>query len=167
MTLLSLNTGMRQGELFSLDWASVDLRMKTISVLANHSKGNKTRTIPLNPEAHAVLTTIKPEIAKGLVFKSPVTGGKFNNVKKAWGEVTKDAKVPELKWHDLRHDFASQLVTRSWHPALKQMLWRCCRSNTIGTTRNKMMPHSAYQINILPKWLALWVSPCEAEINLH
>jgi integrase len=112
MVLLSLNTGMRQGELFSLDWASVDLRLKTISVLASHSKGNKTRTIPLNAEAHAVLTAIKPEVAKGLVFKSPVTGGKFNNVKKAWAEVTKAAKVPDLRWHDLRHDFASQLVMK-------------------------------------------------------
>ena len=112
MVLLSLNTGMRQGELFSLAWESVDLRLKTITVLASHSKGNKTRTIPLNTEAHAVLTTIKPQVAKGLVFKSPVTGGKFNNVKKAWAEVTKAAKVPDLRWHDLRHDFASQLVMK-------------------------------------------------------
>jgi integrase len=112
MVLLSLNTGMRQGELFSLAWESVDLRLKTISVLASHSKGNKTRTIPLNAEAHAVLTTIKPEVAKGLVFKSPVTGGKFNNVKNAWAEIAKVGKVPDLRWHDMRHEFASQLVMR-------------------------------------------------------
>ena len=112
MVLLSLNTGLRQGELFNLAWESVDMHLKTITVLASHSKGNKTRTVPLNVEAHAVLTTIKPEAAKGLVFKSPVTGGKFNNVKKAWAEVTKAAKVPDLRWHDLRHDFASQLVMK-------------------------------------------------------
>ena len=91
MVLLSLNTGMRQGELFSLAWESVDLSLKTITVLASHSKGNTTRVIPLNPEALAVLTTIKPDAPKGLVFKSPVTGGRFNNVKKAWAEVTKAA----------------------------------------------------------------------------
>jgi integrase len=112
MVLLSLNTGMRQGELFSLTWANIDLRTKTITVLASHSKGNKTRTIPLNNEALAVLTTIKPEAAAGLVFKSPVSGGRFDNVKKAWAEVTKAAKLPDLRWHDLRHDFASQLVMR-------------------------------------------------------
>lgn len=110
MVLLTLNTGMRQGELFSLAWDAVDLRMKTISVLASHSKGNATRTIPLNAEARAVLAAIRPESAKGLVFRSPVTGARFNNVKKAWTEVTKAAKVPDLRWHDLRHDFASQLV---------------------------------------------------------
>lgn len=112
MVLLSLNTGMRQGELFSLAWESVDLSLKTITVLASHSKGNKTRVIPLNGEAHAVLTTIKPDLAKGFVFKSPVTGGRFNNVKKAWAEITKAAGVPDLRWHDLRHDFASQLVMK-------------------------------------------------------
>lgn len=112
MVLLTLNTGLRQGELFSLTWEHVDLRLKTLTVLASHSKGNNTRTVPLNGEALTVLTTIKPEAAAGLVFKSPVSGGRFNNVKKAWAEVTKAAKVPDLRWHDLRHDFASQLVMR-------------------------------------------------------
>ena len=112
MVLLSLNTGLRQGELFSLAWESVDLARKTSTVLASHSKGNTTRVIPLNAEALAVLTTIKPEVAAGLVFKSPVSGNRFDNVKKAWAEVTKAAKLPELRWHDLRHDFASQLVMK-------------------------------------------------------
>lgn len=112
MVLLSLNTGVRQGELFSLAWESVDMRLKTISVLARHSKGNATRTIPINAEALTVLTAIRPTPAEGLVFKSPINGGRFNNVKKAWAEITKAAKLPDLRWHDLRHDFASQLVMR-------------------------------------------------------
>jgi integrase len=112
MVLLSLNTGMRQGELFALAWPAVDLERKTITVLASHSKGNTTRVIPLNDEALTVLLAIKPDPATGLVFKSPVTGERFNNVKKAWAEVIKAAKLPGLRWHDLRHDFASQLVMR-------------------------------------------------------
>jgi len=112
MVLLTLNTGLRRGELFSLAWEQVDLGLKTITVLASHSKGNSTRVIPLNAEALAVLTTIKPDPAAGLVFKSPITGGRFNNIKKAWAEVSKAAKLPDLRWHDLRHDFASQLVMR-------------------------------------------------------
>lgn len=112
MVLLSLNTGLRQGELFALTWECVDLQRKTITVLASHSKGNSTRVVPLNPEALGILATIKPEAGKGLVFKSPVTGGRFNNVKKAWAEVVKAAKLPGVRWHDLRHDFASQLVMR-------------------------------------------------------
>ena len=112
MVLLSLNLGLRQGELFSMAWEQIDMRLKTVTVLASHSKGNSTRTIPLNTEALTVLATIKPKNATGLVFKSPVTGGRFSNVKKAWTEVTKAAELPALRWHDLRHDFASQLVMR-------------------------------------------------------
>jgi len=112
MVLLSLNTGIRQGELFSLQWSAVDMDRKTLTILASHSKGNKTRTIPLNTEAHAVLDTIKPKSAAGLIFKSPKTGGRFTNVKKAWAEITKNAAIPNLRWHDLRHDFASQLVMK-------------------------------------------------------
>jgi integrase len=112
MVLVSLNTGVRQGELFSLAWEQVDLTLRTITVLASHSKGNTTRTIPLNDEALAVMTAIQPKQAAGLVFKSPISGGRFNNVKKAWAEITKAAKMPDLRWHDLRHDFASQLVMR-------------------------------------------------------
>ena len=103
---------MRQGELFSLAWEHVDFSTPTLSVLASHSKGNTTRTIPLNAEALAVLKTIKPARAAGLVFPAPITGARFTNVKKAWAEVTKAAKLPDLRWHDLRHDFASQLVMR-------------------------------------------------------
>jgi integrase len=112
MTLLSLNTGIRQGEMFSLLWSAVDMDRKTLTILASHSKGAKTRTIPLNGEAYAVLSTIKAKNATGLVFKSPVTGGRFTNVKKAWAEITAAAEIPDLRWHDLRHDFASQLVMR-------------------------------------------------------
>jgi integrase len=112
MVLISLNTGLRQGELFSLEWSSVDLVRKTLTVKASHAKGNRTRVVPLNTEVRTIFTAIKPEHAKGLVFVSPVTKGRFNNVKKAWGEIAKAAKLPDLRWHDLRHDFASQLVMR-------------------------------------------------------
>jgi integrase len=112
MVLLSLNTGLRQGELFSLAWSDVDLQHKSLSVLASNSKGNKTRVIPLNAEAMTVLTAIRPKAASGLVFKSPVSGERFDNVKKAWAELTKAADLPDLRWHDLRHDFASHLVMK-------------------------------------------------------
>lgn len=119
MVLLSLNTGLRRGELFSLKWDAVDMRLRTLTVLASHSKGNKTRHIPLNTEAMEVLTKIRPANARGLVFRSPVVnrgepeppeGWPFNNVSKAWAEITKAAGIPDFRWHDLRHDFASQLV---------------------------------------------------------
>lgn len=112
MVLLSLNTGLRQGELFGLTWEAINLEKRQITVLAATSKGNKTRVVPLNDEALGVLLSIKPPLAAGLVFRSPKTKGQFDNVKKAWDAVTKAAGIADLRWHDLRHDFASQLVMR-------------------------------------------------------
>jgi integrase len=112
MVLLSINTGLRQGEMFAATWEQVDLERRTLTVLASHAKGNATRVIPLNDEAMTVLQAIKPEKACGLIFRSPVTGEQFDNIKRAWGEITKAAKLPDLRWHDLRHHFASTLVMR-------------------------------------------------------
>jgi integrase len=112
MVLLSINLGLRQGETFAATWEQVDLERRTLTVLASHAKGNATRTIPLNDEALQVLKAIKPEKASGLLFKSPKTGEQFDNVKKAWAEVTKKAELEGLRWHDLRHHFASTLVMK-------------------------------------------------------
>jgi site-specific recombinase XerD len=34
----------------------------------------------------------------------------MNNVRKAWQKLLKDAGTEHLRWHDLRHHFASRLV---------------------------------------------------------
>jgi len=110
LVLLSLNTGMRRGELFSLCWESLDLVRRTISVIASNSKGNTTRHLPMNDEVLDVLQNIRPPHPEGLVFKSPSTGKRLNNVASAWDSVTASAQIKGFRWHDMRHDFASRLV---------------------------------------------------------
>src|SRR5690606_17930295 len=55
VVLLSINTGLRRGEVFGLKWVDIDWRQKLLTVTADNSKSNKTRYIPLNDEAFAVL----------------------------------------------------------------------------------------------------------------
>lgn len=112
LVLLAMNTGMRRGELFGLDWRQIDIEHKTLTILAGGAKTGRTRSVPLNTEALAVLTAIKPEPAAGLVFPSPVTDGKLVTIKTAWREVTTAAKLPDVRLHDMRHHFASSLVMR-------------------------------------------------------
>jgi len=108
--LLALNTGMRRGELFGLEWRSVNLAGKFLTVEAGNAKSGKTRHLPLNNEAMDVLRRWKKQHGgSGLVFPS-ASGARFNNINKAWAGIITAAKLPDFNFHDLRHDFASKLV---------------------------------------------------------
>lgn len=110
LVLLSINTGMRRGEVFNLTWADVNLAGKVLTVEGETSKSGQTRHIPLNREALSVLEAWKEQGASaGYVFPSK-DGKRLDNVKRSWDGVLKAAAVDAFRWHDLRHTFASKLV---------------------------------------------------------
>jgi site-specific recombinase XerD len=112
MVLVSINTGLRYGELAGLESSAVDFRVKVLTVTGRTSKGAKTRHVPLNTEVLDVLTRWRGEGAgKGLVFANP-DGSRIGSVKTAWFAVLADAGINDFRWHDLRHTFASKLVQR-------------------------------------------------------
>ena len=101
---LALNTGLRRGELLKLDWSSVDLKAKLLTVTAQTAKSSKTRHVPLNKKALAALKTWKKPINR----KGPVFG--LGDIKKSWRTLLKLAEITDFRFHDLRHTFASRLV---------------------------------------------------------
>lgn len=113
LVLLAMNTGMRRGELFGIAWDNVNLPRALLTIPAGIAKSRRARHIPLNAEAVDVLARWKAQHgghkAKGLVFPS-AEGGRMNNVNKSWAAVTTAAELPDFRFHDLRHHFASKLV---------------------------------------------------------
>lgn len=111
MVLLSINTGLRQGELFNLNWEMVDLTGESIIISGDITKNSNSRYIPLNDEAMQIMKQLyKKSIPKaGLVFPSK-NNQPFNNVKRSWTSLLKKAQITQFRWHDLRHHFASKLV---------------------------------------------------------
>jgi integrase len=67
--LVALNTGLRRGELTSLLWSDVNLDQRNLTVRAAAAKGGKRRDVPLNDEAHDVLTRWKKQCASPRVFE--------------------------------------------------------------------------------------------------
>ncbi len=103
--LLSMNTGMRRGELLALRWANVDIKGKQITIEGSTAKTHQTRHIPLNDEAIDVLLQWKEQAPEGeRVF--PID----TSFKTAWGALLERAGIAKFRWHDLRHHFASRLV---------------------------------------------------------
>ena len=111
LTLLALNTGLRRGELFNLTWSDVDLEGAVLTVQGSGAKSGKTRYIPMNRTALDALTKWKAQgLGVGLVFTSPKNGKRFDNINSAWDKLTDKAKLPDFRFHDTRHHFASMLV---------------------------------------------------------
>lgn len=109
MVLISLNTGLRQGELLKLTWDAVDLANAVLTIHDVNTKSGKTRHIPLNTEALSVLKKWKKQTKSELVFPGP-SGEAMTQMKTSWANVLKAAGIKNFRWHDMRHHFASRLV---------------------------------------------------------
>lgn len=111
MVLLSLNTGMRRGELFDIKWSNVNFERRLITVSAETAKSRKTRHVPMNAEAHETLKSWRSQcdLGQSRVFESG-DGKRFDNVNSSWKALLADAKIEEFRWHDMRHHFASRLA---------------------------------------------------------
>jgi integrase len=110
MVLISLNTGMRRGELFDLEWSAVNFNTKTITVAGATTKTSDTRHIPMNKETVGVLEAWKKQVSKSPYVFPGQGGGRFEDVKSAWLKLLERAHIDGFRWHDMRHDFASRLV---------------------------------------------------------
>lgn len=96
---LAVETGMRRGELLSLQWSNVSLERRTAHLPV--TKNGHARTVALTPRALAVLSGVPRTDAR--VF--PVSG---NAVRLAWERLRVRAGLPGLRFHDLRHEAVSR-----------------------------------------------------------
>jgi integrase len=106
----ALNTGLRIGEIFGLQWASVDLEKNILNVFA--PKTQKLRTVPINSEARMVLDYWALGKRNEFVFYNPETGTPFVDLKGGFGLACRKSGIEGVTWHTLRHTFASRLVDR-------------------------------------------------------
>jgi integrase len=113
MVLLTMNTGLRRGELLNLKWQHVDFNSATLILKASTTKSNRTRYMPLNKESLNVLAAWRAQTeGENFIFCNP-NGNQLTHCKRSWATVLKLAKIKNFRWHDLRHHFASKLVMAS------------------------------------------------------
>lgn len=107
--LMALCTGMRRGELFSLEWDHVDFDRGFIHIV--DPKGGLDQKIPLNPAAHDILSG-HPRTGSPYVFPGR-DGQKRTDIRHAVTRIKKRAGLPSSfrPLHGLRHVYASTLAS--------------------------------------------------------
>jgi integrase len=107
--LTALHTGMRRGEILGLKWHQVDLAKRIIRV--EKTKSGKNRFIPISEFLMLELVKLKKENGTSqFVFLNPRTRKPMTDVKTSFNAATRRAGIYGLRFHDLRHTFASRLV---------------------------------------------------------
>lgn len=101
---LSVESGMRQGELLGLKWKDVDKKRKL--VMLHDTKNGEARAVPLSPRALAILKSLPQDINGSVI---PLQRMTLFHVFKA---ATVRAGIKDFTWHDLRHEALSRLAER-------------------------------------------------------
>jgi integrase len=106
-----LLTGARRGEVFSMRWQ--DVENGVWSKPPSSTKQKQPHQIPLSAPAQALLADIRKRQHPRTEFVFPSHGraGHIVEIKRSWLRITKAASIEGLRIHDLRHSYASQLVS--------------------------------------------------------
>lgn len=120
MYYIELATGLRRGELLGLKWEDIDLTTSVIHIRRQVARingeiieaplktKNSYRTVSIGADAVGILMRQKEKTDSEYIFPSP-TGGPISpdSVLHMLHRVLKRAGLPKVRFHDLRHTFAS------------------------------------------------------------
>ena len=123
--VLALNTTMRGCELKGLRWRDVDLFERTLAIQRLSTKTEAgARVIPLNRDAVVALGELRDRAEKlsaaeseDYVFPACESGHiqpdkPMKGWRTAWRSLTREAGLPGLRFHDLRHHAITELAER-------------------------------------------------------
>lgn len=104
---LLILTGCRLGEVLSLKWIQLDTENRWFA-LSDSKTGPKK--IHLSQPALDVIRTIPRILDNPFVIAGTKEGKALVNLQKPWSVVRQQAKLNDVRMHDLRHSFASSAI---------------------------------------------------------
>lgn len=110
IVVFALNTGMRRGEILGLRWDQVDA--SATSVRVTRTKSGRDRIVPLNAAAAGVIKSQRRDSHRNYVFPSTKGGEFMRSVAHSFARACRLAGITGLRFHDLRHTFATRLVRK-------------------------------------------------------
>jgi integrase len=114
---LLLLTGSRKGEVFAMRWSDLDLSTGIWTKPGSTTKQKTDHVVPLSAPALQLLNeihkqqTAKRQVLGEFVFESDSETGHVVDIKQFWTKICQNAGITNLRPHDLRHSFASELAS--------------------------------------------------------
>jgi integrase len=116
IVVAALDTGARKGELLALRWSDINALQRRITLRAMTTKTMQTRIVPLSSRFLVALYQMYGKVEKGKDRGGlPVSDDLVFNLRKfqnGWDAACEDAKIEDLRFHDLRATFATRLIAR-------------------------------------------------------
>jgi integrase len=109
--LVSVATGVRQGELLRFKWADIDFTSARVTIL--ETKNATPRRVHLTAQAIAALEKLKAAKVVSPTWVFLLDDGqpmKQNQLEMRWRRIRAAAGLEDFRWHDLRHTCASILA---------------------------------------------------------
>jgi integrase len=98
----AVETAMRRGELLNAKWRDLNVADCTLHIPV--TKNGHSRTIPLTPQAMAVLAGMGTDHKED----DPIFPTSAEAIKLAWQRLVERAGIEDLHFHDLRHEAVSR-----------------------------------------------------------
>jgi integrase len=113
---LALLLGTRKGELLGARWDDVDLTAGVLTIAetkaARAGRRSRAHHLPLSKPAMGILEALPREKGNPYVFPGSREGEPLVNVENAWRRARTAAKLPGVRFHDLRRTVGSWLAQR-------------------------------------------------------
>jgi integrase len=106
-------TGSRVGEVRQAQFEQFNLELGVWSKPAATTKQRKVHRVPISADVAAIVRQRALVVPKGTpwLFPGDVPGQPVKEIRRFWMMVQREANLPDVRIHDLRHTFASLLVS--------------------------------------------------------
>ncbi len=105
---LLLLTGARKRELLDASWEDIDMERRIWKIPM--SKSGKSRYVPLSASVLSVLEELPRWKNCSYVVPNPTSLKPYTSFFRSWNTARKEAGLPDVRLHDLRHSMASNMV---------------------------------------------------------
>lgn len=113
---LMVLTGARRSEVLTATWDQFTLEPAERAIWikpAHTTKQKRTERLPLGANTVALLVSMQQKVSSGskYLFPGDAPGKPLSDIKRFWRSILRDASISDARIHDLRHTYASHLVS--------------------------------------------------------